>query len=174
MSEEELESIIGPEGSVDLVTVAQAVHWFDLEAFYTQVKRALRKPGGVIAVWCYTEPVVKPSVDKVFWDWRRGSSPFWETARESIDDEYNNLTFPFEPVLEEELGTGPVRFEAKKELKVEEYLGYLKTRSAYQMAQAKGIDLLDEDTMKRFKQAWGNDDLLLTVTWAVFLRIGTV
>eukprot|EP01018_Ginkgo_biloba_P035003 Gb_11148 [translate_table: standard] len=174
ISEEELESIIGPEGSVDLVTVAQAVHWFDLEAFYGQVKRVLRKPGGVVAVWCYTEPTVSPAVDKVFADLYRASTPFWESARQIVDDEYKNLRFPFNPVLDEGFGTGPMRFEAKKELKVEEYLGYIRTWSAFQTAKAKGVDLVDKDTVRRFRDAWGSHDSILPVTWPVFLRMGTV
>src|ERR1043165_5287441 len=33
--------------SVDLVTVAQALHWFDFDRFYREVQRVLR-PGGLI------------------------------------------------------------------------------------------------------------------------------
>ena len=38
--------------SIDLIAVAQAVHWFDLDRFHAEVKRAL-KPAGLLAVWCY-------------------------------------------------------------------------------------------------------------------------
>lgn len=50
---EELVAMLGGEASVDLITVAQAVHWFDLPAFYGVARRVLRRPGGVIAVWGY-------------------------------------------------------------------------------------------------------------------------
>ena len=51
--EDDLVAMLGGEASVDLITVAQAVHWFDLPAFYAVARRVLRRPGGVIAVWGY-------------------------------------------------------------------------------------------------------------------------
>lgn len=45
------ENIALPEQSVDLVTAAQAFHWFDGKAFYASCKRIL-KPGGAVAlIW---------------------------------------------------------------------------------------------------------------------------
>ena len=44
-----------PPHSADLVTVAQALHWFDLPPFYAEVRRVLR-PGGIVAAWCYGNP----------------------------------------------------------------------------------------------------------------------
>ncbi|CAK7354788.1 unnamed protein product [Dovyalis caffra] len=63
MSDDELITLIGGENSVDLVTVAQAVHWFDLRKFYSLVARLLRKPGGVLAVWCYNDILVSPAFE---------------------------------------------------------------------------------------------------------------
>jgi len=77
LTDEELCSIVGEEGSVDLVTVAMAVHWFDLETFYSQVKRVLRKPGGVIAVWGYLNPSVSPAVDALYKDFFESTMPYW-------------------------------------------------------------------------------------------------
>lgn len=50
---EDLVAAVGGEGGVDLITVAEAAHWFDLPAFYGVARRVLRRPGGVIAVWGY-------------------------------------------------------------------------------------------------------------------------
>eukprot|EP00249_Psilotum_nudum_P014697 c24953_g1_i1 orf=215-802(+) len=94
LTEEELNGIVGPEGSVDLVTVAQALHWFDLESFYPQVKRLLRKPGGVFAAWCYIKPIINPAVDSVFGEYYTSLLPYWEPARQLVDDEYRPLFFP--------------------------------------------------------------------------------
>lgn len=60
-SAEELERVVGPEGSVDLVTVATALHWFDHDKFYPIVKHLLRKPGGVFAAWTYSGQTVRVS-----------------------------------------------------------------------------------------------------------------
>src|SRR4249919_1013204 len=54
-----------PDHCADLVTVAQALHWFDHAAFYAEVRRVL-KPGGVIAAWCYERSSVSLAVDAVF------------------------------------------------------------------------------------------------------------
>jgi len=180
MSLEELGSTVGEEGSVDLVTVAQALHWFDLHTFYGHVKHVLRKPGGVFAAWCYREPVVNPSVDRVFDDLYRASAPFWDPARQIVDDEYATLSFPFRSVVqegseEEELTTDPIKFWAKKEMGLDGYMTYLRSWSAYQTAKAAGVDLLDEQTVGRFKDAWAEiHEDVKTVSWPVFLRIGVV
>eukprot|EP01018_Ginkgo_biloba_P035006 Gb_11146 [translate_table: standard] len=163
MSEEELESIIGPEGSVDLVTVAQALHWFDLPSFYAQVKRVLRKPGGVMAAWCYTLPVIKPSVDHVLWEMYGASAPFWDPARRFVDEEYRSLEFPFEAPRGLE-GNGPFRFEAKRDMKIDDLLAYITTWSAFQTAKANGVNLFDEETVRRFREAWGSDQDIVSVT----------
>ena len=65
ISDDELLALVGGENSVDLVTVAQAVHWFDLPKFYSLVTRLKRKPGGVLAVWCYNDITVSPTFDPV-------------------------------------------------------------------------------------------------------------
>ncbi|KAI6691805.1 hypothetical protein NL676_019515 [Syzygium grande] len=43
ISDNELLAMIGGENSVDLITVAEAIHWFDLPKFYSLVNRVLRK-----------------------------------------------------------------------------------------------------------------------------------
>ncbi|KAM7274918.1 hypothetical protein ACFE04_016784 [Oxalis oulophora] len=55
ISDDDLLALLGGENSLDLITVAQAIHWFDLPNFYSLANRLLRKPGGIIAVWCYNE-----------------------------------------------------------------------------------------------------------------------
>ena len=104
MTDEELYSIVGKEGSVDLVTVATAVHWFDLETFYSQVKRVLRKPGGVIAVWTYWTPSISPAVDTVCKDFVESAMPYFNPRVQFVSEGYRTLPFPFEPVLENSRG----------------------------------------------------------------------
>lgn len=48
------------DGSVDLVTVANAAHWFDMAAFWRAAHRVLR-PRGTVAVWIPGEGLVHPS-----------------------------------------------------------------------------------------------------------------
>ena len=58
------------DSSVDLITIAQALHWFDLDSFYKEAKRVLRKDnndcdGGVIAAWAYWLHSVSREIDKI-------------------------------------------------------------------------------------------------------------
>jgi hypothetical protein len=181
MSLEELESTVGAEGSVDLVTVAQALHWFDLHTFYGQVKHVLRKPGGVFAAWGYSrEPVVNPSVDRVCEQLLRASDPFRDPLCKMVDEKYATLYFPFRSVVqegseEEESTKAPVKFWVKKEMDLEGYLSLIRSWSAYQTAKATGVEVLDEQIVARLKEAWGeSDDGVKTVSWPLFLRIGVV
>ncbi|XP_077240193.1 uncharacterized protein LOC143881081 [Tasmannia lanceolata] len=147
MTIEEVEHDIAPQGTIDVVTVAQAVHWFDLPNFYQQVNWVLRKPHGVIAVWCYTTPQVDNSVDTVFRCLFSNSESFMDPAREMITDKYKSLDFPFDPV--EGLDhTGPIVFEAKKLMELDVYLTYIRSGSPYQTALEKGVELLSEEVIE--------------------------
>lgn len=88
-----------PDHSCDLVTVAQALHWFDLDVFYAEVRRVL-KPGGVIAAWtyegCHTGDPQLDALLRAFQYERMG--PYWPPGREWVDRHYVGLPFPFQPV----------------------------------------------------------------------------
>ncbi|GMH08135.1 hypothetical protein Nepgr_009975 [Nepenthes gracilis] len=175
MSIEELEETVARESTVDLVTVAQAIHWFDLPKFYEQVRWILKKPNGVIAAWCYTVPEVNDAVDSVFRPFYTiDSAPYWEKARRLVDKKYEIIEFPFEPVegLDE---TGPVEFTAERELSFDGYMRYIRSSSAYNTALERGVDLLTEDVIEKFRRAWEEDGRRQKVVkFPVYLRIGKV
>lgn len=174
MSVSELQQIIGSESSVDLVAVAQAVHWFDLPTFYQQVKWVL-KPTGVFAAWCYTLPEVNPTVDSLLQRfYSADAGPYWASARILVDQKYETIDFPFEPVdgLEHK---GPFRFNSEKVMDLEGYLTYLKSWSAYHIAKDKGVELLTDNVVEDFKRAWQEDGKLQkTAIFPVYLRIGKI
>lgn len=86
-------------GSVDLITVAQAVHWFDFDKFYTEVSRVL-KSDGIIAIWCYglfhTNNTALNTLLHTFYEDIVG--PFWPPERNYIDEHYATLPFPFKTI----------------------------------------------------------------------------
>ncbi|KAK3160701.1 hypothetical protein QOZ80_1BG0063170 [Eleusine coracana subsp. coracana] len=167
-------AIDAPPGSVDVVTVAQAFHWLDLPRFYAQARSLLRPDHGVLAAWCYTEPVVDGAVDDAFWKLYRFSQPYWAPNRRMVDDEYRNVEFPFDPVEEEE-HTGPFEFSTERRMDLDDYLTYITSWSAYQTAKEKGVELLDEATVREFLVAWGGErEQVKTVRYPIFLRIGKV
>ncbi|KAM3304758.1 putative methyltransferase DDB [Capsicum chacoense] len=126
MSDEELVSIAGGDNSVDLITVATAVHWFDLPRFYSIANRVLRKPGGIIAVWSYAMMSVSPEFDQKMKSFLDSTQPYWRSnILKFVFDGYKTLPFPFESV-----GLGsecePIQLEMKKEVSFEGFLGWLK------------------------------------------------
>ena len=151
--------------SIDLVTVAQAIHWFDLDKFYAEAKRVL-KPGGIIAAWTYTLLDVEAGVDTLVSDYYRNVvGPYWPPERKMVDDRYRSLPFPFEPVA-----TPP--FEIRTEWSRADLLGYLGTWSATQAyLKAMGSDPLIE-LSHRLVPMWPDPDLKKTLRWPLHLRVG--
>ncbi|KAH9679898.1 methyltransferase 11 domain-containing protein [Citrus sinensis] len=176
MSIAELEQNVAAQSTVDLVTIAQAMHWFDLPQFYNQVKWVLKKPNGVIATWCYTVPEVNVSVDAVFQPFYTvDSDPFWEPQRKLVDNKYMTIDFPFEPVDGAD-STGPFdRFVIEKTMDLEGYFSYIRSWSAYQTAKDKGVELLTENVIENFRRAWNEDgQSRKVVRFPIYLRIGKV
>ncbi|XP_042491000.1 putative methyltransferase DDB_G0268948 [Macadamia integrifolia] len=174
MSIDEVESLVAPQGTVDLVTIAQALHWFDHTAFYQQVKRVLKKPHGVIAGWCYSEPEVNDAIDAVYSRIYKESAPYWAPPRKFVDYRYRTIDFPFEPV-EGEDHTGPFQFEATRTMDLESYFTYIRSWSAYQTARGKGVELLTEEVVKDFERAWGGDRTSQKIVrFPIYVRIGRV
>jgi len=176
MTDEELFSIVGKEGSVDLVTVAAAVHWFDLETFYSKVKRVLRKPGGVIAVWTYANRSVNSAVDALCRDLMESARPYWNPGIRYVFEGYRTLPFPFEAVLENGKGGegNPMETEMEREISFDSYVGWLKSSSAVTAAREKGIDLMNESVLRKFREAWGGESKTYTCKYPLYLLAGRV
>lgn len=84
-----------PDASVDLVTVAQALHWFEAGAFYEEARRVAR-PGALLAVWTYPRPeFIDPECDRVFLDFYANVvGPYWPPERKHVEAQYQSLPFP--------------------------------------------------------------------------------
>lgn len=84
-----------PDASVDLVTVAQALHWFEVEAFYAEARRVAR-PGALLAVWTYPRPeFLDPKLDRVFLNFYADVvGPYWPPERRHVEAHYRSLPFP--------------------------------------------------------------------------------
>jgi SAM-dependent methyltransferase len=154
--------------SIDLVTVAQALHWFDLERFYAEARRVL-KPAGVLAVWCYNLLKISDEIDTVINRFYAGTvGPYWPPERRIIEDNYRSLAFPFLEVKP----APPLDMRARWNLM--DLLGYFRTWSATQrFIAARGFDpvpgIADE-----LLPLWGEPDSEREVEWPIYLRAGTV
>ena len=86
------------DASADLVTVAQALQWFDLDAFFAEVDRVLR-PGGLLAAWTYLLFETSPEVDAIILRYYRETlGPYWAWERRLVEEGYASVAFPFEAV----------------------------------------------------------------------------
>lgn len=154
------------DASVQLVTVAQALHWFDLDRFYAEVKRVL-SPGGVLAVWCYgINELDGEEVNAIVHEFYAGTvGPYWPPSRLIVEAGYRTLPFPFP-----ELEAPTLRMEAKWTL--EQTLGYFSTWSATsRYIAANGTNPI-EPLAKQLAAVWGDARVPRRVTWPLAMRVG--
>lgn len=153
------------DGTVDLVTVAQALHWFDVPAFYQEADRVLR-PGGVLAAWTYGLPEVDAAVDAALrWFHAERVGRHWPYERRHVDDGYSALGFPYpaEPVA---------GWATERTLTRDQLCGYVGTWSAVAQARAEeGADPLPE-LVERLRPAWPETVSRRLVRWPLVVRVG--
>ena len=153
------------DASCALVTVAQAVHWFNFAAFYQEVKRVLQ-PGGVLAVWCYVWMRIDTEIDQLLAHFATQTlAPYWPAESVYIHDYYRNLpSFPF---TELQLPS----FEMQLRWDLETMLNYLRTWSAVQGYQhARGEDPV-KPLARQLRELW-RDGGEKAITWPLGLRAG--
>jgi SAM-dependent methyltransferase len=152
-------------GTVDLVTVATAVHWFDFDRFYAEVERVLA-PGGALVVWAYNLARVNPAVDRLI-D-RLGQEivgPYWPPERRWVDEDYHTLPFPFD-----EVKTPEIWIEERWDLaRLIDYFGTWSATQRYIQAKDQDPRDLIRDEMAA---AWGDPAAARTVRWPVMMRAG--
>jgi SAM-dependent methyltransferase len=156
-----------PNTSADLVTVAQALHWLDTEAFYAEVDRVLA-PEGVLAVWSYANQRLGDSaLDAVLTRfYTEVVGPFWPEERRHVEAGYRSLPFPYAEV------DAPV-FAMEEQWTLPQLLGYVGTWSATQrFREDQGYDPLPglaDDLMVN----WGDPASARPVRWPLNLRVGS-
>ena len=154
------------DASCDLVTVSQALHWFDLDKFYSEARRVLR-PNGVLAVWSYDLLRVTPEIDAALRHFYVDIvGPYWAPERALVENGYRTLAFPFA-----ELSPRPV-FAMTARWHLGHLLGYLRTWSATQnFIKANGYDPLPE-VGASLLPLWGDAATERAITWPLGCRIG--
>lgn len=153
--------------SVDLVTVAQALHWFDLGAFYGEVYRVAR-PRAVIAVWSYGHTSVAPAIDRVISEFYHETiGRYWPPGRRHVENGYRDLAFPFASI------TAP-RFDMLRRWGLGELLGYIGTWSAVQRYRKENGDAGVMAFAEKLTRAWGNPTQRREVRWPLTLRVGRI
>lgn len=153
------------DGSFSLVTVAQALHWFDFERFWPEVQRVL-KPGGVFAAWAYTWPHISREADRIVAaglldaiedDWAPQNRLAW--------DGYANVPFPFR-----ELETP--RFALSLQWNLDQFLSYVGTWSATRRYIERNGDGLLANLSEELETEWGERASTRTVSMDFYCRAG--
>lgn len=147
----------------DLITVAQAIHWFDFDPFYKEIYRIL-KPDGFFAVLGYGLFSTNPDSDKIIQNYYHTIvGPYWDAERIYLDENYETIPFPFEEVKTE-------KFQNELVWSFDQLIGYLQTWSATQhyidINNQNPIDLIHDD----LKISWEKGDK--KVIFPLLLRIG--
>jgi SAM-dependent methyltransferase len=152
--------------SVDLITVAQALHWFELERFDTEARRVL-KPSAVVAAWAYKLAQIEPAIDAVVNHYYSDVvGAYWPPER-GLVEKFEELAFPFP-----EIAAPP--FEMVADWNAEHLVGYLHTWSATQRFIAANQRDPLEDVEEDLRSAWGNAKELRRVVWPLTVRVGRI
>jgi len=151
----------------DLITVAQAIHWFDFEKFYTEVKRILKKDG-IIAVIGYgllrfnTSAELNDWLDHYYY---KIIYSYWDKERKYVDELYKTIPFPFTEIQSPSL---QIEYEWTKD----QFIGYLNTWSAVQhFIKTNNEHPLSESLLQQLDKLWP-EDVLYKISFPLLLRVG--
>ena len=154
-------------GSVDLIVVAQALHWFDLDRFYAEVRRVSQE-GGVLAVWSYSLLRISSAIDRVLDHFYTNVvGPFWPPERKLVDDKYQSISFPFEELV------APL-FKMEARWNLDRLVGYLGTWSSVQNFKDKHNTDPIEVVIRDLRRAWGRPEDEKEINWPIHMRVGRV
>lgn len=156
------------DNSVDLVTIAQALHWLPLDQFYAEVGRVL-KPKGLVAAITYNTPrfevgEIDQAIDVLYEDIL---GPYWPGERVHVETAYRDLDFPFTRV------DVPV-FEMTSNWTLEMLGYYLSSWSATNIyLKETGIDPIGP-AMQRLEEAWGKPERKRLVRFPLTVIAGRI
>lgn len=156
-----------PDRSADLVTVAQAAHWFDLDAFYGEARR-VAKPGAVLALVTYGVIEADPDIAGTIGHFYRDvAGPHWPPERRHVEEGYRSLAFPFE-----EWAAPPLAIEVRWQ--ASDLIGYVETWSA-----VRGLEAAQgREPVERFQRellaAWGDPQRRRVLRFPLSLRVGRI
>jgi len=154
-----------PENYFDLITVAQAIHWFNFDKFYTTVKRIL-KPSGIIAVIGYGLLSINNEIDQwLHYFYKNIIGSYWDKERRYIDELYATIPFPFKEIQTPQL-------KMVYQWTRDQFVGYLNTWSSVQhFIKANKEHPLTDELLQGLKILWAEDEVH-NISFPLLLRIG--
>lgn len=167
-----------PSGRVDLITVAQAIHWFDFPKFYEVVNEFLEAETGIFACWCYASPDFfdKDLNDIFYYIYDDILGKYWANERKYVEEMYETL-----PGFDKKFNEIQPPKEILKDLRCDchwsfnDCLDYIKTWSAYQKAFQIIGEPVPKDILSQMKKRWVKDGIeIRKVSFPIYLKVGSV
>ena len=162
---EPAEQVSLSDSSVDLVTVAVAIHWFNFDEFYREVKRVL-KQDGILAAWTYNLTEISPQIDALtrhyYFTVLNG---FWPERIRYLEEGYKTIPFPFDEIHHP-------AFAMQANWTLDQFAGFLNSWSATQRYKEQNGQHPLEIIWKELSAAWGNENDQRSIRWPLHFRIG--
>lgn len=153
------------DSSTDLVTVAVAIHWFNFDEFYREVKRVLR-PEGILAAWTYSLTEISPEIDALVDHYYHETlQGYWPERIRYLEEEYKTLPFPFDEIQ-------PPAFRMEARWTLNQLAGFLDSWSATQRYKAQNGQHPLEEIWEQLLAAWGHAEETRLIRWPLHFRIG--
>lgn len=154
-----------PAATIGLTLVAQALHWFDLDPFYREVRRVSASSAAIVAV-TYDLLAIEGMNDLIHHLYYDVLGKYWPSERHHVETGYSELAFPFQPI------TSPA-FAMEAEWTLDHLFGYLRSWSALVICEQSGDKPL-ERLRPQFESAWGNPAQSKAVSWPLTILAGRV
>jgi SAM-dependent methyltransferase len=154
-------------GTVDLITVGTAVHWFDFEGFYAEVRRVAKR-NAILAVWTYHLPKIEPKVDQWLEELLRVTlKDYWPDRFRYVDERYRTLPFPFQEIH-------PPQFAMETQWDLDCLGGFVASWSGTR----RFIDALGykpfENQIDQLRKIWGDETQEKLMKWSLHFRVGRI
>jgi SAM-dependent methyltransferase len=154
-----------PDASIDLLTAAQAAHWFDLPAFFAEARRLLR-PGGVLALISYAGMEPQGEVEAVVERFRLVTlKDHWPPERALVENHYRDIHIPFTAIEAPGLA-----IEVHWPLAA--LIGYLDTWSAVRAMERTNGRAAFDAAVAELTRAWGDPADIRTIRWPLTILAG--
>jgi SAM-dependent methyltransferase len=154
-----------PDNSINLITVAQALHWFKFDEFFIEADRVL-KSGGILAAWCYDLFKINDRVDPVCDDFYHNTvGKYWPPERMYVQRKYETIPFPYPHIASP-------HFNMSLSWNMFDLIGYLETWSSVQYYKKDTGNNPIELIGPAMRREWGDPHDKLAVRWDIYLKAG--
>lgn len=163
---ERAESSALADDVANLCVSAQAAHWFDVDRYYSEVKR-VGKRGGFLALITYGRVAGPPKLQPLLEQLYGMVQSYWPPERDKVEEAYSTLTFPFYEIATPAL-------EIRESWRVDKFLGYVSTWSAVQALRRETGETAFDDFVATVRRDWSIDGPTKDLRWPLSLRVGRI